>query len=48
MMARSANAPITGRIQKRKTNYLQIIRSRLQHTAGPYSWVISGNDGNSF
>jgi hypothetical protein len=39
MMARSTNAPLTGRIQKRKTNYLQIIRSRLQHTAGPYRWV---------
>ena len=33
MMARSTNAPLTGRIQKRKTNYLQIIRSHLQHTA---------------
>ena len=40
MMARSTNAPLKGRIQKRKTNYLQIIRSRLQHTAGPYRWVI--------
>ena len=40
MMARSTNAPLKGRIQKRKTNYLQIIRSRLQHTAGPYNWVI--------
>ena len=39
MMAKSMNALFTGRIQKRKTNYLQIIRSRLQHTAGPYSWV---------
>ena len=38
MMARSTNAPLKGRIQKRKTNYLQIIRSHLQHTAGPYSW----------
>ena len=40
MMARSTNAPLKGRIQKRKTNYLQILRSHLQHTAGPYSWVI--------
>jgi hypothetical protein len=40
MMARSINAPLKGRIQKRKTNYLQIIRSRLQRTAGPYNWVI--------
>ena len=39
MMARSTNAPRKGRIQKRKTNHLQIIRSHLQHTAGPYSWV---------
>src|SRR5271155_3911690 len=39
MMARSINAPLKGRIQKRKTNHLQIIRSHLQHTAGPYSWV---------
>ena len=40
MMARSTNAPLKGRIQKRKTNYLQILRSHLQHTAGPYRWVI--------
>ena len=40
MMARSINAPLKGRIQKRKTNYLQIIRSHLQHTAGPYRRVI--------
>ena len=39
MMARSTNAPLKGRIQKRKTNYLQILRSHLQHTAGPYRWV---------
>ena len=36
MMARSANAPPKGRIQKRKTNDLQIITSDLQRTAGPY------------
>jgi hypothetical protein len=36
MMARSANAPLEGRIQKRKTNNLQIITSGLQRTAGPY------------
>ena len=36
MMARSTNAPFKGRIQKRKTNHLQIIKSRLQRTAGPY------------
>ena len=39
MMARSTNAPFKGRIQKRKTNRLQIIKSSLQRTAGPYSWV---------
>src|SRR5262245_30941326 len=36
MMARSANAPLKGRLQKRKTNNLQIITSGLQRTAGPY------------
>ena len=38
MMARSTNAPFKGRIQKRKTNHLQIITFGLQRTAGPYSW----------
>ena len=36
MMARSTNAPFTGRIQKRKTNLLQIIIFGLQRAAGPY------------
>jgi len=36
MMARSTNAPFKGRIQKRKTNHLQIIIFGLQRTAGPY------------
>ena len=36
MMARSDAAPFKGRIQKRKTNRLQIIKSSLQRTAGPY------------
>jgi hypothetical protein len=36
MMARSTNAPFKGRIQKRKTNHLQIITFGLQRTAGPY------------
>src|SRR5262249_45589742 len=36
MMARSGSAPFKGRIQKRKTNHLQIIISSLQRTAGPY------------
>jgi hypothetical protein len=35
MMARSTNAPFKGRIQKRKTNHLQIITFGLQRTAGP-------------
>ena len=34
MMARSTNAPFKGRIQKRKTNRLQIITFGLQRTAG--------------
>ena len=41
MMARSTNAPFKGRIQKRKTNHLQIITFGLQRTAGPYRWVTS-------
>ena len=36
MMARSSNAPSIGRIQKRKTNLLQIITFGLQRAAGPY------------
>jgi hypothetical protein len=42
MMARSANAPLEGRIQKRKTNHLQIITSDLQRTAGPYISAMCG------
>jgi hypothetical protein len=38
MMARSTNAPFKGRIQKRKTNHLQIITFGLQRTAGPSVW----------
>ena len=37
MMARSINPPCKGRIQKRKTNRLQIIKSSLQRTAGQVS-----------
>ena len=37
MMARNTNVPFKGRIQKRKTNHLQIVKSDLQRTAGPYS-----------
>jgi hypothetical protein len=44
MMAKSTNALFTGRIQKRKTNNPPSLTSDLQHTAGPYSWVNSGND----
>jgi hypothetical protein len=42
MMARSTNAPFKGRIQKRKTNHLQIIKSSLQRTAGPYKSAMNG------
>ena len=42
MMARSGSAPFKGRIQKRKTNHLQIIISSLQRTAGPYRSANSG------
>jgi hypothetical protein len=31
-----------GRIQKRKTNHLQIIKSSLQRTAGPYKRAMNG------
>jgi hypothetical protein len=41
MMARNANVPFKGRIQKRKTYHLQIITFGLQCAAGPYSWVKS-------
>jgi hypothetical protein len=36
MTARSSRAPSIGRIQKRKTNLLQIIIFGLQRAAGPY------------
>src|SRR4029434_1648156 len=42
MKARSTNAPFKGRIQKRKTNHLQIITFGLQRTAGPYQRATSG------
>jgi hypothetical protein len=42
MMARSTNPPFKGRIQKRKTNHLQIVKSSLQRTAGPYRCANSG------
>ena len=39
MMARNANVPFKGRIQKRKTYHLQIVTFGLQRAAGPYSRV---------
>jgi hypothetical protein len=43
MMARSANAPCKGRIQKRKTDHLQIItfglHARPVHTIPSSGWV---------
>ena len=42
MMAGSDAAPSKGRIQKRKTNPLQIVKSSLQRTAGPYKSAITG------
>ena len=42
MMARNANVPFKGRIQKRKTYHLQIITFRLQRAAGPYRSAITG------
>ena len=47
MMARSSIAPSTGRIQKRKTNVLQIIIFGLQRAAGPYKWVMNDRLGVS-
>jgi hypothetical protein len=41
-MARNPNVPFKGRIQKRKTNQLQIITFGLQRAAGPYSCARSG------
>ena len=36
MMAGSKRLPSKGRIQMSQTNYLQIVISGLQRTAGPY------------
>jgi hypothetical protein len=41
MMAGSDTAPSKGRMQKRKTNPLQIVKSSLQRTAGPYKSAIA-------
>ena len=48
MMARSTNAPFKGRIQKRKTNHLQIITFGLQRTAGPYKSARTGHSLPAF
>jgi hypothetical protein len=42
MMAGSKTLPSKGRIQMSKTNYLQIVTSGLQRTAGPYRSAKSG------
>ena len=39
MMARSTNAPFKGRIQKRKTNHLQIITFGLQRNKRAISGI---------
>jgi len=44
MMARNKHVPFKGRIQKRKTNFLQIITFGLQRAAGPYSRATSGSE----
>ena len=41
MMARNATVPLTGRIQKRKTNHLLIVIFALQRAAGLYRWARS-------
>jgi len=47
-----SSTPIHSRIQKRKTNRLQIVKSDLQHTAGPYSRANNAlmrcNKGNEY
>jgi hypothetical protein len=40
MMARNKHVPFKGRIQKRKTNFLQTITFGLQRAAGPYSRAV--------
>jgi hypothetical protein len=42
MMARNATVPLTGRIQKRKTDHLRIVIFGLQRAAGPYKWATFG------
>src|SRR5260370_39885236 len=38
MVGRNTNVAFKGRIKKRKTNRLQILKSDLQRTTGPYRW----------
>ena len=45
MMAGNKTFPSKGRIQMSKTKNLQIIKSSLQRTAGPYRWVINCRAG---
>ena len=45
MMARRSTAPAIGRIQKRKTNFPQIIIFGLQRAAGPYRWAMKRHLG---
>jgi hypothetical protein len=42
---REQTFPSKGRIQMSKTKNLQIIKSSLQRTAGPYRWVRSDGFG---
>jgi hypothetical protein len=44
-MARNPNVPFKGRIQKRKTNQLQIITFGLQRAAGPYKRARTSHSG---
>ncbi len=41
IMAGSNSLRSKGRIQMRETSHLQIIKSSLQRTAGPYIWVMN-------
>ena len=46
MMAGSKTLPSKGRIQMSQTNYLQIIKSGLQRTAGPYRCAMTSRQYN--
>ena len=47
MMARNAAVPLTGRIQKRKTNHLRTVIFGLQRAAGPYRRANSSHSTTS-